>query len=114
VQNNPPLNFAMQMARVIRPGDTIFYREFTSDDWILRYFNPEARWEQIGEISAADMAAKGSEIRRRGRNGWVESSAIKYLSGGRPDWVPDGRRKYELRDSKRDLRLYAIHNSDSQ
>src|SRR5262249_26275137 len=68
VEKYPPLAFALQMNREWPPGTIIFYASQNSDEALVRYFNPETRWNsdlnQLQQVCDA----------------WLETTAIDRLS----------------------------------
>ena len=102
VQSNPPLEFALKMNQVWSPGTVIFYRTFNTDDWTIRYFNPETIWRHW---QPADLSSLGAELHDRqllaamGKahdpTGWLDTTAFDLIdstTAGR-EWlrfvVPD-------------------------
>jgi hypothetical protein len=100
-QSNPPLVFAMEMGREWVPGTLVYYGTFNTDDWTIRYFNPQASWKKL---EPADLAALDADLQQRQGNSaaaWLDTTALDLvlsLPGG-SEWL----RKHTLQNARFEL-----------
>ena len=97
----PPLAFALQMNRDWPPGTVIYYGAENSDAGLIRYFNPNTRWQLLRSSSIEGPA-------------WLETTAIDQLrstpEGAR--WLETHARKEswrELNDSAYKIRFVQVY-----
>lgn len=91
--SNPPLEFAQRIEPVFSPGAVIFYSNFNTDDWTIRYFNPATSWKkwEPAEPSGAkpsrnDLSVLDAELERADGAIWLDTTALDHLVS-----LPDGR-----------------------
>jgi hypothetical protein len=66
-------------------GATVYYADLNTDDWFVRYFNPQTKWRQVA--SPADVGA-----------GWLDTTAIDQFSRSDPAWFEKRTRHAEWRE----------------
>lgn len=114
VANNPPLMFALRMKSIFRNPVVVLYKEFNPDDWFVKYFNPETKWDAIDADSLKRLDAQIREIAGRRQDAWIETSAIKFINDRGKDWqqwIEETAKKegrYVLDDGRHEIRFYHI------
>lgn len=84
VQKYPPLAFALQINREWPAGTVIYYAVDSSNEELLRYFNPGTSWRRLSPVT---LEAELSDVRNNGATAWLETTAIERLRS-----TPDGAR----------------------
>jgi hypothetical protein len=78
---NQALRFARRMSNVWVGSTVVYYGVFTTDNWFIRYFNPQTTWK---EITPAKGVAEFPEDAQRelaaGHEVWVDSTAAAALA----------------------------------
>jgi len=111
VQTNEPLVSALAMKPVWSAGTVIYYQEFNTDDWTLKYFNPQTIWRKLpsGGLSALENDLRS--IYESGGTAWVETTAIDLLMSESGSWLgthaTEGS-KHEWVDRRVRIRLFQI------
>ncbi len=80
VRRETPLYMAKQMNTVWTQKSVIYFSSMDSDNNLVRYFNPETNWKQLGDT--ADEEILDSMLRENTVNGsdiWIEHSAYDNL-----------------------------------
>ncbi|HKQ99809.1 MAG TPA: hypothetical protein VJT09_04000, partial [Pyrinomonadaceae bacterium] len=87
VKNYPPLAVALKLNAAWAPGTIVYFASRNSDNSLVRYFNPAARWVEV------DRETMESEVRNLQPEGsaWMETSLIDLYRDSE-----DGRRWLEL------------------
>jgi hypothetical protein len=67
----------------------VYYSDLNTDDWLVRYFNPQTTWRQVA--SPADIHA-GDEA------GWLDTTAIDRFSRSDPAWFEKRTQHAEWRE----------------
>lgn len=71
--HNDPLMAALRLAERAETGERIYYKNFDTDNWIIRYFNLETKWFPFSGIH--DIHPNEAV--------WVDPSAWELLSSSR-------------------------------
>lgn len=71
--HNDPLMAALRLAERAGAGDRIYYKNFDTDNWVIRYFNLETKWFPLSGIH--DIHPNEAV--------WVDPSAWEWLSSSR-------------------------------
>jgi hypothetical protein len=92
VEKYPPLAFALQMNREWPAGTVIYYAAANSDEALVRYFNPETRWQPLPPEFPKDSPA------------WLETTAIDrlYATAEGAHWLRVHVRPDSLRELNND------------
>ena len=70
----------------------VLFRNFSTDDWFARYFNPQSRWQPAGTAGAIDAELHA------GRPVWLETTAVEHFSTEDSAWFQDHTRSAEWRE----------------
>lgn len=73
VAHNDPLMAALRLAEKVETGERIYYKNFDTDNWVIRYFNFETKWFVLSDIR--DIYPNETV--------WVDPSAWEWLSSSR-------------------------------
>ncbi|HEX8707436.1 MAG TPA: hypothetical protein VF723_04165 [Pyrinomonadaceae bacterium] len=111
VENYPPLAMALSLNRAWPEGTIVYFASRNSDNSLVRYFNPAARWQEVNQET---MQAELPVLQQAGGNAWLETSLIELYQA-----TPDGRQwlethtlkdpQYELVNDKYRLRFYRLN-----
>ena len=85
VESNPPLDFALRMRRVWNRETLIYYREFNTDNWTIRYFNPETSWKLLDANRLPELEAELQQGEAGGEAAWLDTTAWEQLGS-----LPEG------------------------
>jgi len=85
VDANEAVAFAFSLKPHLESGTTVYFSDLNTDDWLVRYFNPQSSWRQVA--SPADVGA-----------GWLETTAIDRFSRSDPAWFEKRTRHSEWRE----------------
>ena len=106
VTANEAVAFAMDLRReALMSGDVVYFSNFNTDNWLLRYFNPNTIWKRVESTPAIDADLLG------GNRVWLETTAIDRLSSTTPEWF-SGRGmnvdRHELVNAHHRIRLVRL------
>ena len=110
VTANPALDFALRLNPVLQSGAVVYYYEFNSDDWFVRYFNPQTIWQQAVGPSQID------DDLRAGKLVWLDTTAIDRFTGTEPAWLAQrtaGKEWHELVNLKHRIRFVRLRLADT-
>jgi hypothetical protein len=82
---NEAVAFAFSLEQHFASGSTVYYSDLNTDNWLVRYFNPQTKWRQVA--SPADAGA-----------GWLDTTAIDRFSRSDPAWFEKRTRGSEWRE----------------
>jgi len=82
---NEAVAFAFSLKEHVAGGSTVYYADLNTDDWLVRYFNPQTKWRQVA--SPAEVGA-----------GWLDTTAIDRFSRSDPAWFEKRTRHAEWRE----------------
>ena len=82
---NEAVAFAFRLEQHLASGTTVYFSDLNTDDWLVRYFNPQTTWRQAA--SPADVGA-----------GWLDTTAIDRFSHSDPAWFEKRTRHSEWRE----------------
>jgi hypothetical protein len=85
VTANEAVAFAFSLEQHLASGATVYFSDLNTDDWLVRYFNPQTSWRQVA--SSADVGA-----------GWLDTTAIDRFSRSDPAWLEKRTRHAEWRE----------------
>ena len=109
---NPPLTSALAMNRVWSKGTVVYYQIFNTDDWTLKYFNPQTVWR---ELKPEDLPQFEYELRKTCQDGtkvWVETTAMDLLKSQSGPWFAahiKPRTNYEWNNRRARIQLARLH-----
>ena len=86
---NEAVAFALSIEQHLASGSTVYYSDLNTDDWLVRYFNPQTTWRQVAspaDIHSGDGAA------------WLDTTAIDRFSRSDPAWFEKRTRHAEWRE----------------
>ena len=89
VESNPPLALALEMERLWVPGTFVYYNTFNTDDWTIRYFNPETTWKKWDSTDLAALEAQLQQIQRNAGSAWLDTTALDLVLSmpGGSEWL---------------------------
>lgn len=93
---NPPLEFAVKLNQIWKPGTIVYFALPNSDESLVRYFNPATVWVQT---TPGDLIQQFSSLPATGQSVWLETTMIDAFQQ-----TPAGREWLER---------HAIQRSDS-
>ena len=80
---NPPLQFAEKMNSEFGVGDTVYYATFNTDDWMIRYFNPQTVWKNVEMDQLASLEEELESLYRDNTGAWLDTTAVdQFESAG--------------------------------
>ncbi len=111
IQTNEPLVSALTMKPLWPARTIVYYHVFNTDDWTLKYFNPQTAWRRM---EPEDLPALENELRsiyESGGSAWMETTAIDLLMSEQRRWLfahTTEQSKYEWVDRRVTIRLFQI------
>jgi hypothetical protein len=87
VTANEAVAFALSLKQHLPSGSMVYYSDLNTDDWLVRYFNPQTTWRQVA--SPADVYEEGA---------WLDTTAIDRFSRSDPAWFEKRTRHAEWRE----------------
>ena len=106
VSSNEAAAFAFRLNQLLRPGSVVFFRDFSTDDWLARYFQPASQWQPADSSGAID-----AEL-RTGRPVGLETTAADHFSAAEAAWFQDRTRTAEGREwNQRNRRIRGVRLS---
>lgn len=90
--SNDAVAFALGLNPALSRDSVVFFRDFSTDDWFARYFNPQSRWQPAATPGVVD-----AEL-RTGRAVWLETTAVDHFSAENGTWFQDRTRSAEWRE----------------
>jgi hypothetical protein len=75
----PPLQIVIDAQGVWDRDAVVFYREFSTDNRMFKYFNRQARWE-IVDTDTGPFRKNLCALQRKGYKTWIDSSGLDYLA----------------------------------
>jgi hypothetical protein len=109
VQANPPLALALGMNESLPAGTVVYVATWNSDNYLVRYFNPQAVWRVI----KPEMLEKEMRESEKGESVWIDTTMIDHYRS-----TPEGRAwlethtlrrpVHELVNSKYKLQFYQL------
>jgi hypothetical protein len=111
VQANQPLTSALAMKPLWTGGTVIYYEVFNTDDWTLRYFNPQTEWRKLESEELSALEDDLQQIYGSGGTAWAETTAIDVLASEESGWLSSHIReelKYEWVNQRHRIRLFQI------
>jgi len=87
---NPPLQFAQEMGSEFGVGDTVYYAIFNTDDWMIRYFNPQTVWKPIEMDHLAGIEGELDDLYRDNKRAWLDTTAVDQIEsagGNYQEWL---------------------------
>lgn len=82
---NEAVAFALSLEPHLASGSMVYYSDLNTDDWLVRYFNPQTTWRQVA--SPGDVGV-----------GWLDTTAIDRFSRSDPAWFEKRTRHAEWRE----------------
>jgi hypothetical protein len=67
----------------------VYYSDLNTDNWLVRYFNPQTKWRQVASPTDVDGDAGA---------GWLDTTAIDRFSHSDPAWFERRTRGSEWRE----------------
>lgn len=111
VSTNPPLELALRMHEVWKPGTIVYFARWNTDNALVKYFNPSVTWV---EVHQEGFETEMWNSIRDGRPVWIDTTLIQLLQET-PEGsslldkntirVPD----YEVVNSKYRLQFFKIN-----
>ena len=86
----PPVRLALDAGVIWRHNAMVLYKDFTCDNWIMRYFNPQTIWRRVESAEHGFSPAQAHEALQQGRAVWIDTSLLGHLNSS-----PDARRRVE-------------------
>ncbi len=86
---NEAVAFAMSLEQHLPNGAMVYYSDLNTDDWLVRYFNPQTTWRQVA--APADVPASDG-------SNWLDTTAIDRFSRSDPAWFEKRTRHAEWRE----------------
>jgi hypothetical protein len=85
--SRPDYNQALRFANRMRPlwsdRTVVYYSNFTVDDWLIRYFNPQTTWKAMEPPNSVAAFVEGAgRDDASGREVWIDTTAAEVLAGG--------------------------------
>jgi len=77
---NPPLQFAQEMGSEFRAGDTVYYAVFNSDDWTIRYFNPQTVWKHVEMDDLTGLEKELQSLYQDKKEAWLDTTAADQMA----------------------------------
>ncbi|MDT4965580.1 MAG: hypothetical protein QOJ64_317 [Acidobacteriota bacterium] len=111
VSTNPPLELALKMNQVWKPGTIVYFATWNSDNALVKYFNPSVTWV---EANQKGLEAELGQSIRNGRPVWIDTTLIQRMQE-----IPEGKGwlethtihvpDYEVVNSKYRLQFFKIN-----
>ena len=86
----PPVHLAAGAAARWKHDVVILYKEFTCDNWIMRYFNPHTTWKRADFSDPESLRHLLYQTFGEGRSLWVDTTILGHL-----DAFPEARQWLE-------------------
>lgn len=102
---NPLLVFAHSMQPHWSKGTIVYFQTFNTDDWLIRYTNPQTIWRPLDCVPAGCLAKLGS---KQG-DFWLDTTALDFLESAGPHtsaWLSARQRElYKLEGNGRRVKF---------
>lgn len=72
----PPIRLANQASTIWKGDEVILYKEFTCDNWMMRYFNQRTTWVKTDLADQEGLARHLSAALAKGQNVWVDTTLM--------------------------------------
>lgn len=111
VRANTPLALALDMRSRWSQSAVVYYAAYHGDYATLRYFNPQARWKQLGAGGTEELEREMRAVYEGGGEVWAEISAIDHLvklPHGAEWLAAHARESYELTDPAYRLKVVRL------
>ncbi|MBI4469635.1 MAG: hypothetical protein HY650_09980, partial [Acidobacteria bacterium] len=110
---NQPLAFALQMNQVWKPGTVVYFGQFNTDDWTIKYFNPMTTWRPLDPQDLAPLEDQLHRVYADGGAAWIETTALDLLSATPQGstWIAehtDDHAKRELINNRCRIRFFQL------
>jgi hypothetical protein len=89
-ESNPLLVFADSMQPHWPSGTTVYFQTFNTDDWLIRYKNPQTVWQSLN-CAAPNCAGRLAE---NTETFWLDTTALDFLEKASPGmrvWLSSGQ-----------------------
>ena len=89
-ESNPLLVFAESMQPHWPSGTTVYFQTFNTDDWLIRYKNPQTVWQSLN-CAAPNCAGRLAE---NTETFWLDTTALDFLEKASPGmraWLSGGQ-----------------------
>ena len=89
VEATPPIKLAVDAKAIWKDNVLVLYKDFTCDNWMMKYFNPHTTWRQVDFSDQDDLARQLREAFQDGRIVWVDTTVLGHLasSPGVGQWL---------------------------
>jgi hypothetical protein len=83
VEASPTLDLAQRAPAVWKDNAVVYYRDFTCDNWTLRYFNPRAHWRRVDPDRRDELAEDFSQAFGQGASVWIDTTLLDHASSSK-------------------------------
>lgn len=75
----PPIRLANQAAAIWKGNEVILYKEFTCDNWMMRYFNPRTTWVKTDLSDQEGVSRHLNAALAQRQTVWIDTTLIGQL-----------------------------------
>lgn len=80
VEATPPIRLAVGANDAWNENALVLYKEFTCDNWMMRYFNPQTTWRQVDFADSDNVERQLRAAFQDGRTVWLDTAALGHLA----------------------------------
>ena len=76
----PPILLGMRASTIVKGDAVILYKDFTCDNWIMRYFNPRTTWIRANFDDREALAGSLRKAFSKDQSVWVDTTLLGQLN----------------------------------
>ena len=80
IEATPPINLAVGAKGIWHENVLVLYKDFTCDNWMMRYFNPHTTWRKVDFTDRDDLARKLRAALQNGNTVWLDTTMLGHLT----------------------------------
>ena len=80
IEANSSRKLAADAKGMWNDGTIVLYKDFTPDNWMMKYFNTQTTWSRIDVSNWANMARQLRDVLGKSRAVWVDTTVLEYLA----------------------------------
>ena len=72
----PPIKLAVDARAIWKDDVLVLYKDFTCDNWMMKYFNPQTSWKRVDFGDRDNVARQLRDAFQNGRSVWVDTTVL--------------------------------------
>ena len=92
IEANSSRKLAADAKGIWNDNTLILYKDFTPDNWMMKYFNTQTMWNKIDFSTKENVAQRVREALETRRSVWVDTTVLEYIKSNSEarSWLEDG------------------------